>query len=442
MSNVSNLSSGKSLPVLALAFCLHMPSAHAQAVLQRVTPTPGTQANADSTAVDISANGRVLVFQSSATNWTGAATNNQSKIVWVDLANSDVRVISTLADNTTALISGNSDPAVSQNGQYVAFVTTATNAPFAGASGQRLVRKNIFSGELVLVSASSAGTPALGSSGGQAEAPNISDDGRFVSFSSDANNLVSGDSPQTTDVFVKDLSTNQIDLITQTTSSGFSNGVDFNTSTGMSADGNLVVFEAGGPGFVAGVTTSIVQVYLRNRATGSTELISRTPTGLPASNNSGPSAISANGRFVSFRSSASNLIPGSSNVQRIFVLDRSLNSMSEIALPQLDGAPAARCDSSAVADDATVILTCSNFSNRQVFVRRPGGVVQLLSQNASGTQGNAQATAEVTLNANAQAFAFVSPASNLVPNDTNAFLDVFYQVDPALLSGLFANGFE
>ena len=426
--------------VLVFASILRVPNAGAQ-VLLRATPTPSTQANAESTSVDISASGQVLVFQSTATNWQTGANGTETKIVWIDLANSSVRVVSNL-NNGTALSSGNIQPSISGAGQFVAFVTSAPNTGFAGATGKILVRKNVSSGELLLVSASNAGVPALGSAGGQAQFPSISRNGRFVSFSSDANNLISGDTASTTDIFIKDLDTGAIELVSQLASGGFS-ALDLEVArpNAMSADGNLVLFETSRPGFSTAPSNGVTQIYLRNRSAATNELISRSPAGLVGNNASAFAAISPNGRFVAFRSFASNLVLNSI-VMRVFVLDRVSGTMDEIALPSLDGAPATRCERPDVANDGTVLFVCSNFANEQVFIRRPGSMPQLFSQNSSGAQANLRTGASLAINANGLGFAFESLANNLVSGDTNGLPDVFYQVDPSLLDSIFANGFE
>ena len=136
----------------------------------------------------VSADGKVFVFESTATNWVSGGLTG-SKIISVDAVDGSVVNLST----TTAGVpfNGNSfTPGTSRGGRYTAFETQANNLDVGMAtSGFQIVRKDRETGALVLVSASAAGAPASGSASGQARNASISGDGRYVVFRSDAGNL-------------------------------------------------------------------------------------------------------------------------------------------------------------------------------------------------------------------------------------------------------------
>src|SRR5262245_16617521 len=158
--------------------------------------------------------------------------------------------------------------------------------------------------------------------------PDISADGRYISFSTDAQ-LVPDDTNGLPDIYVVDRSTG-----TWTRASVSSTGVqgtDFDTTDGhfsaLSADGRHVAFDSIYSNLVAGDTNDAPDVFVHDLDTGQTTCVSVGVDGLPGN---GPSishyhraGISADGRFVAFTSLATNLIAGGTNlVWNVFVRDR------------------------------------------------------------------------------------------------------------------------
>ncbi len=140
----------------------------------------------------------------------------------------------------------------------------------------------------------------------------LSSDGRFVVFSSDATNLVPGDTNNVRDVFVRDRLTG----VTTRESLG-SAGQQANAECiqpAISTDGRYVAFLSRATNLLAGVVTT-PQIYVRDRQLGLTFIASVSSNGSPANNSGafGGYAFSANGRFVSFTSFATNLVPGDTN---------------------------------------------------------------------------------------------------------------------------------
>jgi Tol biopolymer transport system component len=162
-----------------------------------------------------------------------------------------------------------------------------------------------------------SGQQANGNSGGAV----ISADGRFVAFISSASNLVAGDTNGHIDVFVRD----RVAQVTRRVSVG-PGGQQANGSSrdpAISADGRFVAFRSFASNLVAGDTNGLDDVFVRDRTAQVTRRISVGPGGQQANSNSVWAAISADGRFVAFDSGASNLVAGDTNNHwDVFVRDR------------------------------------------------------------------------------------------------------------------------
>ncbi len=157
------------------------------------------------------------------------------------------------------------------------------------------------------VSVSSTG--AQGDSGGFG--PAISSAGRYVAFSSHASNLVSGDTNAAQDVFVRDreLGTTRRVSVSSTGAQGDSLSFD----PAISSAGRYVAFSSDASNLVPGDTEGTVDVFVRDRDLGATRRVSVSSTGAQGNRISFEPAISSAGRYVAFSSAASNLVPGDTN---------------------------------------------------------------------------------------------------------------------------------
>lgn len=182
----------------------------------------------------------------------------------------------------------------------------------------------------VLIQTSSAATPAttrvsVDSAGEEAAAghsqdPSSSSDGRFIAFQSSALDLVDLDANATSDIFVHDRESGTTELV-----SVRSDGVQANFgsySPDISADGRFVVFESAATNLVEGDTNDAGDIYIHDRETGTTERVSVRSNGAQASGTSTFPSISADGRFVAFQSPAPNLVARDRNsAVDVFVRD-------------------------------------------------------------------------------------------------------------------------
>ena len=432
--------------VILASGLLLAPLAQAQFLFGRLLPpAPALEANGPSNAPTVSANGKVFAFSSSATNWVPGSITG-AKIISIDLVAGNVVNLSTTSSGTA--FNGNSfAPSTSRNGRYTAFETQANNLDLGVVpNGSQVVRKDRQTGALVLASASAAGAPASGSASGQARDASISGDGRYVVFRSDAGNLVGVNLQGVEEAFVKDLQTGAIE-VASLNAAGQLTGVGIVALSGqaISDDGRYVVYASNAGNIVPGVGSGTIQVYVRDLATDTTALASRSAAGAAANSQSDLGAISPNGRFVSFRSFATNLA-GGPFASRVYVHDRVTLATSSVPLPVLNAVTATGCRENDVADNGVVVLTCFFGSGLfdQVYLHIPGaaGTPFLISSDINDVAGNQVSGTRVAIDASGLSMIFDSLASNLVGNDFNGVSDSFILIDEGILDGIFADSFE
>jgi len=337
----------------------------------------GNAASADCSVKGIGAGGHVL-FQTTAA--LDPEDNNgtfdvylrdlgESKTYWVSFPESDQA-----ADGNCF------GEAVSRDGRFVLFTSSATNliSPSPGSGVAHLYRLDRTNGELTLISQSTGETQGNGDCFGA----DISEDGMRVVFGSDADNLIDGggDTNGTTeDIFIRDLSPSTPTTKVVSLSDTGSQLSDSSSNPSISDDGNLVCFRSDSPDVVSGVDPGLsnnFQIYIRVLTADTTLHVSRSNTGDVAELQCQRPEMSRNGRYVVFYSKADNLAQAS---------------------------PASQWD---------------------VFARDlETGITARVSVTASGGIGNGDSTrASVSDNG---IVAFLSEASNLVPDDDEGFEDVF-----------------
>lgn len=263
--------------------------------------------------------------------------------------------------------------------------------------------------------------------------PAISADGKIVAFDSQAKNLVPGDSNNFVDVFVRNRNTNTLERVSVSSAGVQGNGTS--TRPGLDASGNLVLFDSGASNLVTGDTNSVLDVFVRDRAAGTTSRVSVSSAGAQGNGASYSPMISANGRFVTFISIASNLIPGDTNgVEDVFVRDLLLGTTERVNVSST-GVPANNSTTlTNISGDGNVVAFMSfadnlvpNDLNDQIDLfahDRTTGITELVSVSTTGTQADF-ASEFPTLSADGRYVAFWSSATNLVPGDTNERQDAF-----------------
>ncbi len=284
----------------------------------------GTQANAMSQSPMISADGRFVVFQSSASNLVSGDTYGREDVFLHNLETSTTTRISVSSTGVQA-DDHSGEPVISANGRFIAFRSGANNIiSNGGSSFSKILVLDRETNTLSSVSIASDGTPGNGDS----HFPVLSADGRFVAFNSEANNLVSGDTNNVSDIFVHDRETD-----TTTRISISSVGIEGNNNSytsAISADGRFVVFESTASNLVSNDTNGAWDIFVHDRQTGVTTLVSVASDGTPANNNSYTPKISANGRFIVFWSFANNLVVNNAVGVDTFIYDQYTHITSHI----------------------------------------------------------------------------------------------------------------
>lgn len=193
--------------------------------------------------------------------------------------------------------------------------------------------------------------------------------GRHVVFVSAADNLVAGDANGAEDVFVKDLQTGVVRLASS--SSTGAQGDTYSTGAAISANGRFVVFHSSADGLVEGDTGVDQDIFRKDLATGTLTLVSASAASEHAEGESSGATISADGRFVVFYSDAANLVPGHGGLDDVFVKDMrtgAIACVSGLNEHPLTDAPNA---ASRISADGRFIVFESHHDNEVVMVRNP-----------------------------------------------------------------------
>jgi Tol biopolymer transport system component len=286
----------------------------------------GTQPNGISIEPSIDADGRYVAFTSYASNLVAGDGNGSNDVFVRDLVAGSTRLVSLSSDGRQG-DGGSGTAAISADGRYVAFASDAGNLVAGDTNDSTdIFVRDLVAGTTRLVSRSSAGGPADGSSSG----PAISATGRYVGFESAAANLVAGDTNGLTDVFVRDLrhGTTRVSLAT----GGHTQADGWSARPAVSADGRYVSFTSAGTNLVAGDSNGRDDVFVRDRRYGRTYRVSVGAHGQSDADSRG-GAMSPDGRYVAFESSGMNLVAGDTNlVADVFRRDRSTRATLRVSL--------------------------------------------------------------------------------------------------------------
>jgi Tol biopolymer transport system component len=334
--------------------------------------------------------------------------------------------------------SGGVGPAISADGRFIAFATSASNLVGSDTNaGWDVFVRDRQTGATARVSISSAGRQGNGSS----EHPAISGDGRFVVFDSAASNLVPGDTNGAWDVFVRDRENGITRRVSVSSAgaqgNGDSGGFISYGGPAISANGRFVAFWSEATNLVGGDTNASPDLFMRDLKTGTTQRIDVSSAGAQ-SRTSSPYArpsISADGRFVAFDSTATNLVTGDTNGRSdVFVRDRWKHTTWRVSVSSAGAQANGDSSWASISANGGLVAFDSTASNlivrdtngtSDVFVRDlTTGTTRRVSVSSAGAQGHDE-TAGPSVSADGRFVAFWSLASNLVAGDTNLVNDVF-----------------
>ncbi|KAB8189811.1 S8 family serine peptidase [Nonomuraea phyllanthi] len=308
-------------------------------------------------------------------------------------------------------------PELSGDGSVVVFASPASNLDGEDTNGEL----DIFATDLRTRATRRVSVP---SGGGLADSfsvsPTVSRDGRLVGFGSGATNLVPDDTNGQTDAFVHDRQTGTTELLSVSSEGVRADGLSGAPRFG--ADGRYAVFDSDATTLVPGDTNGRTDIFLRDRQTGTTERVSVAQDGSQAAGSSREPTISADGRYIAFRSDAANLVPGDDNgVIDTFVRDRETGTVRRITGPE----PDTETTGPVISADGTAIAFSNGPGLGQLYVQDLAtGRSTLVSATTDGGPTKGMPFAP-SLSADGRLVAFYSDGDDLVEGDANRRDDVF-----------------
>jgi Tol biopolymer transport system component len=362
------------ITVAALVLVSTAPSATTARTIRVDVSSSRQQGDRPSWTAGISANGRVVAFTSQATNLVPGDTNDRQDAFVYDRRTGHTQRVSVSSGGAQAKAGDNPDGGsaaldLSANGRYVLFRSDASNLVRGGTKGtmdafirDRKTGKTrrippagigVYRGVL-----SANGRYAVLDAGGNmfrydlrrhrllrltgganswSDSGSVSADGRYVAFTSNASNLVHGDTNKLPDIFVRDVRTGRTTRVSVTSSGKqgvgkrYSNGSNAPT---ISSDGRYVAFHSDMRNLVPGDTNGVFDIFVHDRVTGKTQRVSVSSTGRQANAECAPGmSFTADDRYVTFNSLATNLVPNDRNdITDVFIRDLRTNRTRLVSL--------------------------------------------------------------------------------------------------------------
>ncbi|MCU1500694.1 MAG: WD40-like Beta Propeller Repeat, partial [Ilumatobacteraceae bacterium] len=388
----------------------------------------------DSSAPAISADGRFVAFESTASNLVDADTNGLRDIFVHDLqTNTTTRVDVSSAGQESA--GGDSiAPSISAEGRYVVFHSSATNLVPDDTNG----KFDVFVHDMVTGSTTRV---SLGVGGAQGDNNStfgrISGNGRYVAFMSSADDLVPDDTNTAFDVFVRDLAGGTTTRVSVATGGAQATGDTGSALPAISFDGRFVAFESTTTNLVPGDTNARSDVFVRDTIALSTTRVSVGPGGIQENGGATNAAVSDDGRFVGFESDASNLVAADTNgLVDVFLRDTLTASTIRASVSNAGNQAAGSSFSAAISDDGRLVAFHSLAPNlvandgngivADVFVRDVvAGTTKAISVASDGSTATGGNSLFPSLTADGRYVAYQSDATNIVADDVNGVTDIY-----------------
>jgi dipeptidyl aminopeptidase/acylaminoacyl peptidase len=371
----------------------------------------------------LSDDGRYVAFKAGATASTGVAV-----VLQYDSTTGTTTVVNTNGIGGSVDVDETYGPEMTPDGRFIAF------ARLEGSTNSGYASVHVWDAQLAsdtLVSDNGSGVPANTTS----HTPNISPDGRFVAFLSNATNLVGNTVSNGFHIYLRDLQSDTTELVDVDTNGVGSTDESF-TTLSLSADGRYVAFGSPDGSLVGSDDNNAEDVFVRDLVAGTTEMISqRDVTVIPQAADGftmmSPSSVSEDGRWLAFTSKADDLVLNDTNqALNVFVRDL-VNGTNFLASVGADGGPAlgGNSENALISADgryvvfisaATNLVTGPINTNANVFRRDlQTGITVLVSVGTDGVSpGNGDASLPV-ISPDGRYVAFLSWAANLVAGMTS-----------------------
>jgi Tol biopolymer transport system component len=417
----------------------------------------GTQGNGPSTRPMISADGRFIAFQSRATNFVPDDTNGRIDIFRKEVSSNTVVRVSVEGPAGDVEVDGDNanadseNPRITPDGRYIVYESMADDmVPGDNQSTLDIFRRDMETGTTIRISVDTAGATANGHSRNAA----ISDDGRYVAFESLATNLVANDTNVVSDIFVRDTLFNVTTRVSVSTAGV--QGLSSSRNPDISGDGLVVVYESDSNNLVTGDTNAVVGPpvvigtdifarYWQSVAATTTRVSVEGPGNIDgntldldnANGNSQNPRVSRDGRYVTFLSSASDIVANDSNGRvDAFVRDRGLSTTTRASSSSVGTEGSQDCFGASISGDGRWVafgttapdLVGNDTNNASdIFLRDLVlGTTIRVSVATYGIESQPFFDSfNPSLTSDGRFVTFNSSAPNLAPNDSNGTFDIF-----------------
>ncbi|WP_420644329.1 hypothetical protein [Candidatus Leptofilum sp.] len=397
--------------------------------------TGGEEGNHDSFYLSLSEDGSVVAFESFVSNWAPDQTDINFVDIFARDRDADITRKLTIPYGGDSADQRSFDPFVSSDGRYISFISYATNLVPNDTNREPYVDNglDVFvydwqTGALERVSLTWQGGQIDGNSVGQ-----ITPNGEYVVFSSNGLAIAQGDGNADRDpaIYVRHLQTGVVERITKAPNGDFPDGSVARAFS--SYDGRFIVYISNATNLVPD-TNGYADVMLYDRQTKETTLISKPVGGGEANGKSTPAAISADGRYIVFRSFATNLVPNDTNgVPDLFVYDRLTEELEMVSVSSTgvqaneDSRDPAICGNGrfvSFTSEATNLVPLAHNGERQVYVHDRVTDTTFLATGTDTFMGNGRAHRSI-LSADCSTIGFATDASNLIVGDVNGERDLY-----------------
>lgn len=321
------------LSFFSLGYPRHLIGQQMQRISLVSVSEKGHQGNGPSYFSSISSDGRFVAFHSEASNLVAGDNNNAPDIFVRDRRSGQTTRVS-ISSNGEEANGASQLNSISGDGRYVAFQSFARNLVEMDGWQSHAYLHDRRDRQTSLVSVSSDGTPGNNHSAGGLD---ISGTGRFVTFSSAADNLVVDDTNGESDVFVHDRVTGQTTRVS--VSDGGVEGNDSSWTPSISGNGRYVAFHSAASNLIDNDNNRAADVFVHDRQIQQTTRVSIASNGAEGRWGGGADpSISSDGRFVVFSSDAHNLVENCNEAgHNIYRHDRIMRQTICITENDMDG---------------------------------------------------------------------------------------------------------
>jgi hypothetical protein len=413
-----------------------------QTTLISINRTENGSGNSDSFDPGISADGKLIVFETFASNLAETPDTNNQRDIYV--RNTQTRETKLVSVNNAGTNSGNCDSTrafISANGRFVAFNSCAADLLSTPVATTAVFVRDLQTNQTRLVSANVNGTSVTG------DVVAISADGRFIAYQSRAQNVTTiPDTQNFQDIFVRDMQTG----VTQLVSVNTTNTAPGNADSGIvdiaqkyvkiSDNGRYVIFPSTASNLVSATSSGAMNIFVRDLQTQTTIPVSSNLDNTQLVGGDSRSCLTSDGRYAFFSSAYANYVPNDTNnsgdIFRRDLLNNTVILVSYNSAGTATGSgnstiPYCSADGRYVAFETTagdLSVTPDTNTFPDVYWRDiSAGMTKLVTVNSAGTNAGNLFSSVRGLSDDGQVVFFMSAAGDLLdtPIDNNANFDIF-----------------